>query len=316
MNIAVLFPGQGVQQKGMEKWLLDNFETARRVFEEASDYLNMDIRRICSEGGENLNKTEITQPVVLTASVAAARAVSEELGLQFCYGAGHSLGEYSALTVAGGLEFKDALQLVSIRGKLMQEAVTSEPGAMSVINGCDYGTVEGILKEMQYKQLQVEISNYNSPYQIVISGLEKDVAQIEERLREFDVKIIRLKVSAPFHCSIMRPAAEKMNEVLRNINLQPLKFPVISNVTGVPYHNMAHIKECLVAQMTRCVEWRKSMQFLYTSGVDMVIDAGPGEVVRNLMTRNCTNLPAFSLEKDWDKLLHIAAAKKEGYNAD
>lgn len=303
MNIATLFPGQGAQYEGMGKWLCDNFELARRTFEQASDCIGMDVSQICLTGGENLIQTSITQPAVLTVSVAAAKIVMEELGYSFRYGAGHSLGEYSALTVAGGLEFSDALKLVRLRGQYMQEAIGDRKGAMCVVHGYDREKLKEIMYDMKEDDMKVEISNYNSPYQIVVSGLQEDIEKFTKKMELLHISTIRLKVTTPFHCSLMKPAKEKMAEALKDITIHPLKFPVLSNVTGVPYYNINHIRECLEEQITRPVEWRKCMQFLYAGEIDAVMDMGPGEVLKNLMRRNFSGIQSLSVERDWDTLV-------------
>lgn len=303
MKVAALFPGQGAQYVGMGRWLYDTFPLAKNVFEEASEFLKMDIAELCFNGTQDeLSRTEITQPLVLTAGVAAAEVIKSETGIKFAYGVGHSLGEYTALTAAGSLRLQDAVVLVHLRGKYMQEAVAEGNGGMSVINGLDEGEVEAVCMELRREGKQIEISNYNSPYQIVISGERKAVEDAGRIFAEKKATVIPLKVSAPFHCSLMEPAANKMEQALKKVEFQQLKFPVIANVTGVPYFNQQHIKESLVAQMTKAVEWRKSMQFLYLNGVDVAIDMGPGNVVKNLLTRNYAGIRSLSLEKQWLEL--------------
>ena len=311
MSIAVLFPGQGVQKKGMGKWLYDNFLVSKQTFEEASDCLGMDVAKLCFEEEEKLSQVDITQPIILTVSIAAVRALEEEKGIKFNYGAGPSLGEYSALTAAGALEFSDALKIVSFRGKFMHEAVKENKGAMCAINGSDPETVAQIVRKLQKDNLQVEISNYNSLHQTVVAGLKEDVAKLEEIAKEKNISTTRLKVNAPFHSSLMKPVKEKMKEVLKDIQIHSLSYPVISNVTGVPYYDTNHMKEALIEQITRPVEWTKSMSFLYEAGVDQVIDVGPGEVVKNLMIRNYRDINSLSVLKDWERIGITAARKGE-----
>lgn len=311
MDIAVLFPGQGVQRKGMGKWLYDNIEVSKQTFEEASDCFGMDIAKLCFEEEEMLSQVDLTQPIIFTVSIAAVRALEKEFGIKFCYGAGHSLGEYSALTAAGAFEFSDALKLVSLRGRFMHEAVKEDRGAMCAINGSDPETIAQIVRDLQKENLQIEISNYNSLHQTVVSGLKEDIAKLEKAAKEKNMNTIRLKVNAPFHSFLMKPVKEKMKEVFQDIHIKTMKYPVISNVTGVPYYDSNHIKEALVEQVTRPVEWTKSMNFLYEAGVDLVIDAGPGEVVKNLMIRNYRDMNSLSVLKDWEKI-GITMNEKEG----
>jgi len=306
MKTAALFPGQGAQYSGMGKWLYDSFSIAKELFEEASECLKFDVAKLCFQGSkEELSQTELTQPIVLTVGMAAFKVMQKEKGVSFSYGAGHSLGEYTALTAAGSLKFSDAVNLVHLRGRYMQEAVAQERGAMIVVNGLDIGEVEEVCKDLWKEQIVVEISNYNSPYQIVIAGEKNAIIKARERLEKKKATIVPLKVSAPFHCSLMKPAADKMKQALEQISFLPLEFPVISNVTGCPYFSEQHIKESLFVQMVRTVEWRKSMQFLYLNGVKTIVDFGPGQVVKNLMNRNYTGVQAFSIEEDWAKLSRI-----------
>ena len=303
MKIAALFPGQGAQYVGMGKQLYETYSVVKDVFHEASDCLGMNVQDLCFNGSQELlKKTEITQPVVLTVGVAAAKVLQSEYGIDFTYGAGHSLGEYTALTAANAIKFQDAVKLVHLRGKYMQEAVAEGTGAMSVVNGLSVEEIEEVCEDLQYQQLNVEISNYNSPYQTVISGLEQAVSEAEKLLVKKQGKVIRLKVSAPFHSSLMEPAADKMKVAFDCIKIEKPKFMIVSNVTGVPYMNENHIKDSLVAQMTRAVEWRKSMEFLYLNDVDLGIDMGPQRVVKGLLTRNYAGMKALSMEDDFEEI--------------
>lgn len=313
-KVAFLYPGQGSQYIGMGKWLYDNYIEAREVFEQASDALKFDLCELCFRGSkEELSKTQNTQPAVLAVGIAATKVLQKEFPIEPAFLAGHSLGEYTALTVAGALDFEDAIKLVRLRGKLMQEAVNGETGVMSAINGVESELVQAVCKEISGDTSVVEVSNYNSNEQIVIAGHREAVERVEEKLGRYGARVIRLKVSAPFHCSLMKPAADKMEEALSQIHYKKLNYPVISNVTAVPYVNETNMKKLLLAQMTRAVEWSKTMHFIYSNNIDLVIDLGPGEVVKNLWKRNYSNIKSFSFEKNLENIIHREESKnREG----
>lgn len=298
-KIALLFPGQGSQYVGMgEKLYKENF-IAKQTFDEANDILGFDLQKLCFEGSiADLSKTENAQPAILTASVAAFRVLMQELNISPTFLAGHSLGEISALTCAGAITFSDALRIVRIRGKVMQEAVAIGRGAMAAIGGIEAHIVEEECRKHYTNEQVVVVSNYNSPEQIVISGHEPVVNKVIESLSVKGATVTPLRVSAPFHSPLMRTAADKFSDELKKYTFNDLKWPVISNVSALPYVGADSILNTLVAQIFRPVKWQKSMEFMIKHGTEVAVDVGPGNVVKNLMKKNSKGIFTFSIDKD------------------
>lgn len=310
---AMLFPGQGAQYVGMGKWLYESYSKVKEIYIEASDYLQYDVIKLCFEGSkEKLDRTEYTQPALLVTEFATAKILIDELGYIPQFLAGHSLGEYAALALAGGITFREAILLVQLRGKLMQESVVNGMGAMSAIIGLEPYTVNTICEDMNNSDYIVEISNYNSPVQTVISGHKRAVDEAGKLCEALNARVVPLSVSAPFHCKLMKSAAEQFKDALNNIKFYPLEYPVISNVTGIPYVNEKMIKELLVAQMVRPVEWSKSMKFLQLCGVKTFIDIGPTDTLKNFTFANCPNNETLSLDQG-KKVLDIITSRIEFY---
>lgn len=284
--IGYLFPGQGSQYVGMGKELADSFPAARRVFEEADEALGFAISRLCFNGPEEeLKLTRNTQPAILTVSIAALRVLTEETGLRPILLAGHSLGEYAALIAAGALQFADAVRAVRFRGQFMQEAVPPGQGAMAAIMGLEAPAVEEICREAAQGEV-VAPANFNSSWQIVISGHSGAVSRaVDLALARDAKKAVMLAVSAPFHCSLMKPAAEKLAGVLADIPVAPLQVPVISNADAQPYPSADAVKPLLVKQVDHPVRWEESMGRFVSSGVKAVVEIGPGKVLTGLMKR-------------------------------
>lgn len=275
---AFLFPGQGSQKVGMGKELFGNFPQAREIFEEADDILGIPLSRLCFEGPEEkLKSTENTQPALLTVSTVVFRL----LGRDPLLAAGHSLGEYSALVAAGSLSFADALILVRNRGRYMQEAVPSGEGAMAAVLGLSYQEVTGKLREMHHGV--VEVANWNSPDQIVISGEKQAVEQALAVMQA--PKSVILPVSAPFHCRLMRPAEERLAYDLRQVEFRDLRFPVITNVDARLIKEGESARDALQRQVTRPVLWTRSMEVIQEEGLDLVMELGAGRVLAGLMKR-------------------------------
>ncbi len=279
---AFLFPGQGSQAVGMGKELAANHAVARRTFEEADEALGYKLSELCFSGPEEkLKLTEITQPAILTASVAAFRVLREK-GARFDVAAGHSLGEYSAHVAAGTLAFADAVRTVRSRGQYMQEAVPVGQGAMAAILGMDIATLEEVCREAAQGE-SVAPANINSPSQIVISGAAAAVQRAADLAKARGAKrTIMLQVSAPFHCALMQPAQERLAEDLKRLQFNEPSVPVIKNIDGQPTTTGADAREALIRQVTGAVQWVKSVEIMRDAGVSTYLEVGPGKVLCGL----------------------------------
>ncbi len=288
---AFLFPGQGAQYPGMGKELADNFAIVRQTFEEADDALSSKLSRICFEGPESdLLLTENTQPALLATSTAFLRLIQSETGLQPCYLAGHSLGEYSALVASGALSYADALRTVRARGCFMQDAVPVGTGAMAAVLGVEPEVVADVCAEAAQGEVVVP-ANFNCPGQIVISGHASAVNRAIEIAKARGIrKVLLLPVSVPSHCSLMTPAGEKLAGVLDSISVMPLQTPVVSNVEAKPYMEADRVKELLVAQISSPVLWESSVKEMAANGVTGVVEIGPGKVLSGLVKKIDKNL--------------------------
>jgi [acyl-carrier-protein] S-malonyltransferase len=306
--IAFLFPGQGSQYAGMGKDLADKFLVARQVFEEADEALSFSISRLCFEGPEEaLQLTENTQPAIVTVSIAALRAMqSEGLTLPASV-AGHSLGEYSALVAAGAITLADAVRTVRARGRYMQEAVPVGSGAMAAVLGGERGAIENACKEASGTQV-CSIANINSPNQVVIAG---DVAAVEramDLLKDVAKRVIKLNVSAPFHCALMKPAQERLSFELEQLAFSQAKVPVVTNVDASRSTEPAELRDALFRQVSAPVRWLESIELLLQQGVKTFVEVGPGKVLSGLMRQinrevNCLNVgDSVSLEEARAKL--------------
>jgi [acyl-carrier-protein] S-malonyltransferase len=282
-SIAFLFPGQGSQAVGMGKELAANYPVARRTFEEADEALGYKLSELCFEGPEDkLKLTEITQPAILTASVAALRVLQEK-GLQPNYVAGHSLGEYSAHVAAGTLPFTDAVRTVRNRGKYMQEAVPVGVGAMAAILGMPLNSVIKIASEAAQGEV-CQAANINSPEQVVISGHAGAVARAIQLATERGAKkAVSLPVSAPFHCALMQPAQDRLAADLSALDFQNPRCPVLCNVDAAAVTTADASRDALIRQVTGTVRWDDSVRALIANRVSLLIEVGPGKVLWGLM---------------------------------
>ena len=286
MRIAFLFPGQGSQYIGMGKELCESFHPARIAYEEASDALGMDISRLCFEGPEEkLLLTENTQPAILGTSIAALRVINEETGIAPAVVAGHSVGEYSALVAAGAMAFTDAIKTVRLRGRFMQEAVPEGEGSMAALLGIDKEAAEKICGEVQGKtEKVVELANLNSPKQVVISGHSEAIEAAMELARKNGAKkAVKLNVSAPFHSSLIKPAGERLKEVLMDIKFETPLYPIIANVDAELNSDKNKLVDLLTRQVSSPVKWEDSMRRLREIEIEFALEVGPGRVLSSLL---------------------------------
>lgn len=287
MATAWLFPGQGTQSVGMGKALYDASPAARRVFERADAALGWSLSKKCFEGPESeLTLTANAQPAIVTTSIATLEALREALPSlpPQDLAAGHSLGEYSALVAAGALALEDAVRLVHLRGQAMQAAVPEGRGAMAAIMGGDEAAVQALCAEAAQGAV-VSPANYNAPGQIVIAGDAAAVSRALALAGGRKLKGIPLKVSAPFHCALMAPAARTVDDALAVVTLASPAFPVVSNVDAVPNVDAARIRALLVRQIDHPVLWDASLRYMAEAGVDRALEIGPGKVLANLVKR-------------------------------
>jgi [acyl-carrier-protein] S-malonyltransferase len=293
---AFIFPGQGSQYVGMGREFYENFSVARQVFEEADDILHFSIKRVCFEGPEEaLQLTENTQPAVLTTSIAALKVLQTENGIEPELAAGHSLGEYSALVASGALTFAEAVQMVRLRGRFMQEAVPVGEGGMAAILGMEREELEKLCEETLNGEI-LSPANFNCPGQIVIAGHLKAVERAMEKVKQNGKKAILLPVSAPFHSPLMNPAGSRLEKALEGIPVKDLKIPVVSNVEAEVNNLKDRVKELLVAQVSSPVRWEESMERMVEKGIEQVIEIGPGKVLCGLMKRIDSNVETINLE--------------------
>ncbi|RLB67956.1 MAG: [acyl-carrier-protein] S-malonyltransferase [Deltaproteobacteria bacterium] len=284
--IAFIFPGQGSQYAGMGKDLVDNFPVARQLFEEANDALGFDLASLCYNGPEDdLKLTANTQPAILTASVAALRVLETETGLSPAFAAGHSLGEYSALVCADALSFADAVVTVRQRGTFMQEAVPVGTGSMAAILGLDLERLDAVCSDAAQGEV-VSPANYNSDGQVVIAGHTEAVARAVELSKERGAKrAMLLPVSAPFHCSLMAAAGERLANVLADIPVNEMALPIVTNVEATPNQEASRVRDLLVRQVCAPVRWRETIACMVGLGVERYVEVGPGKVLAGLVKR-------------------------------
>ena len=306
---ALLFPGQGSQVVGMGSEFYNNFKMVKEIFDEADEKLNYKISKIILEGPEDkLKLTENTQPAILTVSFAIFLVLKKEFNFDFKYTkffAGHSLGEYSALVCAESLNFKDALYLLYERGKSMQEAVPVGKGAMIAVLGSQLGEINNFLKNVKTKGV-CEVANDNADGQIFISGNVECINDLKNTLKENKKKFIPLNVSAPFHCSLMKPAAIKMKDKINSIDFQKPKFDIVCNVTSKPESNPENIKRLLVDQIFSTVRWRESVINMSKGDITNFIELGPGKVLSGMVKRTVKNINCFSINSidDMKKIIN------------
>lgn len=297
MNYAITFPGQGSQSVGMLKELAAVFPLVKQTFEEAADALNFDLWKLVQEGQESdLNRTDNTQPAMLTAGMAVARIWKYHCNQQPTLLAGHSLGEYTALCFSGVFSFADAVKLVATRGKLMQAAVSEGEGAMAAILGLDDALVAEACKKAQQNEI-VTPANYNGIGQVVIAGHKNAVERAISEAKQLGAKRgVLLPVSVPAHCALMKPAAEKLAIVLNEIKMVSPSIPVVHNVDVSTKTDLQEIKKALIAQLSDSVRWTETVQYLAKQEIELVLELGPGKILTGINKRvdkNLNTLPVF-----------------------
>jgi [acyl-carrier-protein] S-malonyltransferase len=297
LRVAWLFPGQGAQVVGMGRELLEASAAARAVFERASAALGESLQRLVLEGPEaELTLTANAQPAIVTTSIAVLEAVREryaDLPLP-SFAAGHSLGEYSALVAAGSISLEDAVRLVRARGKAMQEAVPAGTGAMAAVMGVDAAKLEALCIEATQGEV-VAAANFNAPGQIVIAGHAAAVARASELCGREKGRAIPLKVSAPFHCALMAPAARVVERELARIEVREPRFPIVANVDAQPNSDPQRTKELLVRQVDGAVRWEQAVGLMVQQGVTHALEIGPGKVLAGLAKRIAKDLKVLSV---------------------
>ncbi len=280
----------------MGKELFENFAVARQVFEEADDALGFAISRLCFDGpAEELQLTENTQPAILTVSVAAFRAMMEAGISAPAFVAGHSLGEYSALVAAGVLSLSDAVRTVRARGRYMQEAVPIGTGAMAAVIGGELKEIERVCEEASHAQI-CSLANLNSPAQVVIAGNAEAVDRAIESLKGIAKRVIKLNVSAPFHCALMKPAQDRLKADLEALKFNEPGMPVVTNVDARATSAPDELRDALLRQVSAPVRWSESMQLLVQQGVDTFVEAGPGKVLTGLMRQINRDVKTLNVE--------------------
>lgn len=298
MKLGLLYPGQGSQYVGMGERFYQNHQTAKIVFEEANDVLGFDLSALCFRGdARELTRTVNTQPALLTVSYIYTKVFFEECGIPPVLTAGHSLGEITALTCAGAIKFSDALRIVRKRGELMQDSLPQDLGMMCSVTGIDSAAIEAECGRCSNQDDIAVISNYNSFEQTIISGHKKAVLKVAENLSRSGAIINPLNVSSAFHSPLMKGAAEKFESVLSLYQFQEPNWPVISNVTALPYKSAEEIRKNLTLQIVKPVMWVDSMVYMRDYGVTTVIELGPKTVLKNLMKKIAPYVSAFSYDK-------------------
>ena len=300
---SVIFPGQGSQSVGMGKDLYNNFKYVKDLFSQADDVLNFSLSKLIMDGPkESLELTENTQPAIFLMSYSISEIIKKEFGINLTnaeFFAGHSLGEYSALSVSGSINFEETLKILKTRGHAMQSAVPKGEGGMVAILGSEINTISQILKENE-KKYECFIANDNSNGQLVLSGKNDDLNLLLVDLKKKSIKSIKLSVSAPFHCKLMNSATNIMKQEIKNLEVKSPKIKIISNVTAKETQDPMIIKELLIKQIESPVRWRESVINMINNGVRKFIEIGPGKVLSGLVKRIDKNVETFSINSTED----------------
>jgi len=307
---TLLFPGQGSQVVGMGKQFYDEFKIVKKIFDEADEKLKFKLSNIILEGpADQLQLTKNTQPAILVVSYSIFKVLKEEFNYElkkFKFFAGHSLGEYSALVCSESLNFSDAVYLLHERGKAMQEAVPIGKGSMIAVLGLNINEIKSLLEKREDKNLICEIANDNADGQIILSGEKSGIDKFQQTLQKNKIKSIPLKVSAPFHCSLMKPAAKSMEKKIDSTNFKDPIIKIINNVTASAENRSEIIKKLLVDQIFSTVKWRESLINMSNNGIKNYIEIGPGKVLTGMVKRTIKNSVCFSINSidDINKLIN------------
>ena len=296
---ALLFPGQGSQVVGMGSEFYKNFDLVKKIFKQADDKLNFSISKMILEGpADQLQLTKNTQPAILTVSYSIFKILKEEFNYDFShskYFAGHSLGEYSALVCSNALDFNDALYLLNERGKAMQEAVPVGKGKMIAVLGTKIEEINELVKSMNNNEGVCEIANDNAEGQIIISGDKETVEIFQNNLKKKKIKFIPLNVSAPFHCTLMKPAAENMKEKINKTNFKKPNCDIFSNVKANPENDPEKIKKLLIEQIFSTVRWRETLINMSNLNITNFVEIGPGKILTGMVKRTIKQSNCFSI---------------------
>ena len=298
-KIAFIYPGQGAQTAGMGKDFYENGALAKEIFDKGSEILDLDLRELCFEKNDRLDKTEYTQAAMVTACLAMTREV-EAKGLKPDMTAGLSLGEYCAIAAAGGMSDLDAIRTVRARGIYMENAAPEGSGAMAAVLGMEASVIEDAIRDIE----GVSIANYNCPGQIVITGEAQAVEKATEALKAAGTKrVIPLKVSGPFHSKMLTGAGEKLGEVLQNVELHDVEIPYTTNVTAQFVRDKDQIKDLLVAQVSSSVRWQQCVETMIEDGVDTFVEIGPGKTLSGFMRKINRNVKVINIQtvEDFEK---------------
>lgn len=301
-KIAFIYPGQGAQKAGMGKDFYENSELAKDIYDKATELLQLDMTELCFENNDRLDLTEYTQAAMVTTCLAMTKVV-EERGLKPDVTAGLSLGEYCAISVAGGMKEEDAIKLVRTRGILMQNTVPQGEGAMAAILGMEADAIEAVIKDIE----NVTVANYNCPGQIVITGATKAVETAAEALKTAGAKrALMLNVSGPFHSPMLKEAGEKLGEEMKEMEFSELKIPYVTNVTADYVKDISQTKELLTRQVSASVRWQESMERLIADGVDTFVEIGPGKTLNGFLRKINKNIHVYNIGS-WDDVEKVVS---------
>ena len=304
-KIAFIYPGQGAQKAGMGKDFYENSESAKAVFDKASELLDLDMKELCFEENDRLDLTEYTQAALVTTCLAMTKVI-EEKGIHPDVTAGLSLGEYCAIAVAGGMSEEDAIRTVRKRGILMQNTVPAGEGSMAAVLGMEASDIENVIEPID----QVTIANYNCPGQIVITGAAKEVEEAAEKLKEAGAKkVIPLNVSGPFHSPLLKKAGDELLKELEQVETHPLTIPYVTNVTAEYVKDNKEIKALLGRQVASSVRWEQSIRKMIEEGTDIFVEIGPGKTLAGFMRKIDRNVKMYNIGA-WEDVEKVAAELK------